>query len=1201
MIPLSFSQSRLWFLAQLEGPNATYNNRMVLRLTGKLDQQALNATLRDVICRHEVLRTVFPAVGGQPCQRVLDLDEVHWDLPVIEVVETDRPEQPHQRLLSAADLWERPSADLPVIEPAAGLPGSTVSRAELAGAVARATAYTFDLTSEIPLRAWLFAVHPDEHVLVLVAHHIAWDDWSMGPLARDLSAAYQARREGRAPVWEPLPVQYADYTLWQREVLGDENDPDSMLAAELAHWREALAGAPVELALPTSRPRPAAPSHRAHGVAVRVPEELHRRLVDLARERGVTLFMVLHAALAVTLSGLGAGEDIPIGSAIAGRTDEALNDLVGCFVNTVVIRSDLSGDPTFDTVLDRVRRSTLGAFGHHEVPFERLVEELAPSRSLACHPLFQVMLTLQNAGTTVAGAGSALRLPDIRADELSLGRPAAKFDLDIVVNEVLDEQGAPAGLRGLLTAAADLLDADTAELIADRLVHVLAALAEDPKARIGTLGAPDLTGTPEIRRRLDDQLRINGFRVRLADIESTLEAHESVAEAAVTTRQDSGGADRLIGYAVPRSGATLDPAELRDMVARSLPEYMVPETVVVLDALRRTADGQPDRTALPDPEFALTAAPGRAPANVQEEILCEAFAHALGKENVGVEDNFFALGGHSLLAVSLVEYLRDRNVSISIRTLLRNPTPAALAEVAGPGQVTVPPNLIPEGATAITPDMLPLVELDAAEVERITAQVEGGAANIADVYPLAPLQEGFLFHHLMARQEEDGADVYAMPMVLGFDSRRRLDSFLAAFQRVMDRHDIYRTAIVWEGLREPVQVVLRHVQLPVDQVELDPRGPDPVAQLLAEDGGRIDIGRAPLIRVRTAAEPGGDRWLALIRIHHMVQDHTAQEVLLGELRAFMSGQDDSLAAPLPFRTFVAQSRLGVPREEHERYFAGLLGDVDEATAPFGLLDVHGDGTEAELAQLSIEPELAQRVRELSRRLGVSPATVFHLAWARVLAVVSGRDDVVFGTVLFGRMNAGAGSDRVPGLFLNTLPLRVRVGSTCVGDALSEVRRQLGELLVHEHAPLAVAQKASRVPAGSPLFASVFNYRHNQPVEGTYGIGLDGVELRYLWDRSNYPLNVSVSDRGTGFDLTVHAVAPADAAQVCTLLQTVLGGLVTALEEAPDTPLAAVPVLNAEQRHQLVADWNATERRLPVGLVPELFEAQVGRTPEAVAV
>ncbi|MFI8089796.1 amino acid adenylation domain-containing protein [Streptomyces sp. NPDC086080] len=709
--------------------------------------------------------------------------------------------------------------------------------------------------------------------------------------------------------------------------------------------------------------------------------------------------------------------------------------------------------------------------------------------------------------------------------------------------------------------------------------------------------------------RADEQVKIRGYRVEPGEVQAVLATHPLVAHAVVVAREDTPGDVRLVAYIVTDETDDTDAAELsetvRESVASRLPDYMVPSAVVVLPELPLTGNGKLDRKALPTPEYAAatTAGTGRPPATVQEEILCQAFAQVLGLPAVGVDDDFFTLGGHSLLAVSLVEQLRSRGVSISVRALFQTPTPAGLAEVSAPDAIDVPENRIPHGAEHITPDMLPLVELSEAELEHVVGRIPGGAANIADVYPLAPLQEGILFHHLVADQES--GDVYVLPIVLELESRERLDAFLGALQRVVNRHDIYRTAILWRDLREPVQVVLREVELPVEEFVADPEGDDTVRQLLAHAGGRMDLSSAPLIRAHTAARPGGDRWVCLIRIHQTVRDHTSQEALLRELGAFLSGRGDTLPEALPFREFVAQARLGVPREEHERYFSDLLGDVEETTAPYGLLDIHGDGTDADRARWSVDEELAGRVRETARSLGVSPATVFHLAWARVLATVSGREDVVFGTVLFGRMNAGAGADRVQGPFINTLPVRVRVGSSKVSDVLLGLRDQLAELLVHEHAPLALAQRAGGVPGGSPLFTSIFNYRHHQAAaraaEQGSGTMPDGVSLLLTRERTNYPVAVAVDDLGTGFALTVDAVASVDADALCSMLHTTVGNLVTALEEAPDTRFVAVEAVPALELRRVLTEWNDTDAPVDAVTAPELFEAQAARTPDAVAV
>jgi hypothetical protein len=308
-------------------------------------------------------------------------------------------------------------------------------------------------------------------------------------------------------------------------------------------------------------------------------------------------------------------------------------------------------------------------------------------------------------------------------------------------------------------------------------------------------------------------------------------------------------------------------------------------------------------------------------------------------------------------------------------------------------------------------------------------------------------------------------DPYLLNSQLSFDSREHLDAFLSALQAVVDRHDILRTAVLWEGLRESVQVVLRQAPLHVEQIVLDPTMGDVAGQMYARFDPRhfrIDIRQAPLLRAHIAFDSSLQRWILLILWHHLIGDHSTLEVMYTEIQTHLLGQADQL--PVPFRNLVAQARLGLSAQEHEAFFRKLLGDVDEPTVPFGLLDVQGDGTGIAEAHLDLDSSLVSRLRLQARRLGISAATLCHLAWALVLSKVSGREDVVFGTVLFGRMQGGEGADRVMGLFINTLPVRIAIAENGVETAARQTHVLLADLLRHEHASLALAQRCSGVPA-----------------------------------------------------------------------------------------------------------------------------------------
>ncbi|MFB9371364.1 non-ribosomal peptide synthetase [Kitasatospora albolonga] len=504
MIPLSYAQARLWFYEQITGTSSAYNLPHALRLRGELDTEALQLALADVLTRHEALRTTYGEQDGRPYQRVLD-------------AELARP------------VWTE----------------GTTTEQELAAELDRACNLSFDLTADLPIRPFLYRLAEREHVLLLVMHHIATDGWSLGPLVRDLAAAYTARRGGAAPAWEPLPVQYADYTLWQQELLGEEDDPESLISAQLAHWRETLAGLPDEVALPLDRPRPAVPAHKGTAVSAVGSPELHARLTAFARERGATVFMVVQAALVTLMTRLGAGTDVPIGTATAGRGDEALDELVGFFVNTLVLRTDASGDPGFAELVDRVKEADLTAFAHQDVPFERLVEELNPARSLSRHPLFQLMLLAQQAGE---GGGSGQEFGGLETAPLPVGTDAVKFDLTLAVGESAQ------GLKLNADFATEVLDATTVRRLLAQLLRLLDAGLADPALPVSRL--PLLTEEEERA----------ALAPALVTAPATVPVHELIAERARTAPQ---------AVAVEAGEVRLSYAEL-DARANQLAHHLIP-------------------------------------------------------------------------------------------------------------------------------------------------------------------------------------------------------------------------------------------------------------------------------------------------------------------------------------------------------------------------------------------------------------------------------------------------------------------------------------------------------------------------------------------------------------------------------------------------------------------------------------------------
>ncbi|MCX4099333.1 condensation domain-containing protein, partial [Nocardia sp. alder85J] len=440
LVPLSPAQQRMWFLNRFDHRTAVNNIPVALRLTGALDIPALAAAVQDVLARHESLRTIYPEVEGVGYQQVLPATEIGVEL---------------------------------VAEPA--------TAAELPSRIAEIVGAYFDVTQEIPFRLGLFDVDGagSQHVVVLVMHHISGDGFSLRSLLRDVVAAYGSRAAGEAPVWTPLPVQYADYALWQREVLGEMADPGSLASRQLAYWVDRLRDVPEQIELPADRPRPEVATNAGAVHGFTVDAGLHARLVELARARGVTLFMVVHAALAVWAARMSGSRDVTVGTPIAGRGDRALDDLVGMFVNTLVLRTAVAPGMSFDDLLTQVRAVDVAAFAHADVPFEQLVDVVSPVRSQARHPLFQVALTFEATG---AGQVSGVTLPGLDVTVVDVPEGTAKFDIQLTVGEA-----AGGALALSWNYATDLFDPETVVAFAERLLRILRSVAEDPAVVIGEI------------------------------------------------------------------------------------------------------------------------------------------------------------------------------------------------------------------------------------------------------------------------------------------------------------------------------------------------------------------------------------------------------------------------------------------------------------------------------------------------------------------------------------------------------------------------------------------------------------------------------------------------------------------------------------------------------------------------------------------
>ncbi|WP_329044944.1 amino acid adenylation domain-containing protein [Amycolatopsis sp. NBC_01488] len=1137
-IPLSPAQQRLWFLDRLEGPSGTYNVPAVTRLSGDLDRDALEQAVWDLIARHETLRTVFPDDGGEPRQVVLAPEAARPRLDVVETSEDD-----------------------------------------LAEDLAEAGAHVFDLATEIPVCPTLFELDDREHVLLVVVHHIAADGWSAAPLARDLSTAYNARTRGQAPDWTPLDVQYADYTVWQEELLGADDDPGSLANEQIEYWRAELVGLTTDLNLPLDRPRPEKRTPQGNTLHFPLDAALHAGVIELARACGATPFMVVQAALATLLSRIGGSTDIALVSPVAGRTEPVLDPLVGLFLNTVLLRTDLSGDPSFRALLARVRETDLAAYAHQDVPFERLMETIRPARSGGAKTMFEVILTFQN------NERPAVAMDGLVGHFELATNGTAKFDLSFDFVEDFGADGTPAGMTLGLEYSTDLFFEDTVRLLGERFLAVLASAVADPGRRLSTVdllatgeretllgewskraaGVPELLAglpvAPPARPRvylLDDHLRL---------VPPGVPGWWYVASSRPLTTTDADSvalATTLVPSPFGKAGTRMAATGRRGRWSR----YGEPE---VLEPVR------------PQPEPEVVGPRSQEPRNPREEMLCRLFAEVLGRESVGIDDNFFECGGHSLLVTKLVGRIEAvLHAGLTIREVFENQTPARLATRLG-GTGTRP---------------------------ALTAGPRPGRV------PLSFSQQRLWF----LNQFEGPGATYNIPIALRLTGKLDVDAMRAALRDLVDRHEVLRTVypqVDGEGVQLVLAAAEAEPELPV--VETSAAELDRVLGEAARTA--FDVTRDVPLRP-TLFTVGPDEHVLLLVLHHIAGDGWSAAPLARDLARAYARRLDGVApdwAPLPvqYADYALWQRellgdAGDPESLQARQLAywseALDGLPGELPLPVDRQRPATSTYAGDIVPFTLDADLHTRLDRLAAETGSTVFMVLQAAVAAVLGKYGAGTDIPLGTLVAGRTDAALAD--LAGFFVNTLVLRVDLdGDPAFRELLGRVRETDLAGYGHQDVPferLVEVLNPPRVRARHPLFQVAITLHSNEtPHVELPGLTLGGKLVPT--GTADLDLHFEFAEERTGDNACAGVVSLVKYSTDLFDRETVerlAAGLVRFLDRAltrPELPLSQVGVLDPAEEHRLLVEWNATGRPLGWTDVVARVREFAERLPERIAV
>lgn len=764
--------------------------------------------------------------------------------------------------------------------------------------------------------------------------------------------------------------------------------------------------------------------------------------------------------------------------------------------------------------------------------------------------------------------------------------------------------------------------------------------------KTGDMGRYFDDGNIEFIGRIDHQVKLRGFRIELGEIESRLNKLYWIDEAIVLIRGEHEH-KQLVAYVVVakdcqmRDASDLELATaLKAHLNESLPDYMVPAAFIPLASLPLTANGKVDKKSLPEPDFAAMFGEYVAPSTPTQTTLVDNVAQLLSLDasQISIKANFFELGGHSLLMVKLISKLQQQGFTPKSRALYQQATLLDMANYLDSLENTdeprfhVPENRIPADCEQITPDLLPLIDLSQDEINHIADQVKGGMHNIQDIYPLGALQQGMLYHHQLSPQN----DPYVLEIDLSVNDENALEGLVCAINRVISRHDILRTAFVWEHLNDPVQVVLKAQPLAVFRLDHGTQDGE-VNQRPA-----MQLAQGPLIQLCVSAQDDANPPMpATLFIHHLIIDHEGVELLQGELMQVLQGEEDTLPEPVPYRNAIAYLAQQ-PLDESLAYFESRLGEITEPTYPYDVPPQAQTRAELNETKLVVSQAQSEHIRAWCKQQGMTPAAFFHGLWALVVGKCSHQTQVAFGTVMSGRQQDGYDFGHAMGLLINTLPVTANIGDTSVKALLRRFSRELLALTSHEQVPLVEAMNCSGVERRVPLFSAVLNYRHTvMPVamEASLdssdssldsapgldiGSGIDskmpsvaGVRFIEANDYTNYPFLASVDDWGERFSIELVVHQSMDIHAVASYMETGLENLLDALVNEPTLPCARLSILPDSERQKLVSGLkvekaisensvnNKTENAAAETgssnmLIHGLFEKQAQRHPDSIS-